>query len=34
MLFCNMKYVLNKSNGNDNPDFVRFVYTIGSMISL
>ena len=34
MLFCNMKYVLNKGRDIDNPDLKRFVYTIGSMITL
>ncbi|MBX2906625.1 MAG: hypothetical protein KF744_11340 [Taibaiella sp.] len=33
-IFCNMKYVLNKSDSNLNPDFVRFVYTLGGMVSL
>ncbi len=32
--FCNMKYVLNDSKGINNPDLIRFVYTIGTNINL
>ncbi len=36
ILFCNAKYVLNKmgETATPNRDFVRFVYTIGTMVAL
>ena len=34
ILFCNMKYILNKSNGIQSPDLVRFVYTVGTQLTL
>lgn len=33
-LFCNMKYILSNSSKIENPDLKRFVYTIGTLISL
>lgn len=33
-LFFNGKYILNKSTTDMNPDFVRFVYTVGTVVSL
>jgi len=34
VLFCNMKYILNKARGIQSPDLVRFIYTIGTSVSL
>lgn len=34
ILFCNMKYILNKEGDIKSPELKRFIYTIGTMIGL
>lgn len=34
LLFCNMKYILNKEKEIISPDLKRFVYTVGTLVAL